>query len=401
MSPRTAGIILALTFPLAAHAAGAGVLVAFRTKATATGPLVTLADVADVRSTDLADGQRLSTVILGPAPAAGQNLPLSFETVRSRLAAAGANLADIEFSGPTTVAVYGPLPATTSLPQYPKSRPTSAETKRRAVQAVAEAVRRYLASKAGLPSAAVQPQIADGEFVPIASAESGGFDVSGGAAPWTGTQTFTLRFLDADEKVREVRVSCTVSPRPSVLAAKHAIPKGQVVRAEDLVWKKAESDADAACATDPAQLVGREVQQPIRSGQSIPADAVRVVPLVRSGQFVTVTSRRPGIAIQRVVKAKGDGAAGEVIPLLTLEDHKTVLGRVTGLQEAEIIDGPAPQPAGAVGNDSSVIPASDSPPTRNVASSEIPAARPIAAADGPRVLVNPSQPLSVPSAGTE
>jgi flagella basal body P-ring formation protein FlgA len=390
MTPR---VVLILTIAFAAVRADAGALVALRPNASVTEGLVTLGEVADVRGSDPATSQKLSTIILGPGPDAGRETTITFETVRSRLMAAGVDLADVEFSGSSSVAVRGDSNVAVPMPDR-TPRSASHDVRGRAERAVAAAVRRYLATKLGAGSLAVTPQVPEGEMGAVAAAEAHGFEVTGGTEPWTGSQTFTLRFLDAAEKVRQVQVACVVSQRPSVLAARYALPKGHVLGPDDLVWKKAETDTDATCATDPAQLLGHETQRPVRAGHPIPRDAVRSVPLVRNGQFVTVTSRRPGVAVQRVMKAKADGAAGETVPLLTLEDHKTVLARVTGLTEAETID-----PATAASQPSmtheppadqgTIIPAEYQP--------ALPAASRQTAADAPRVFVNPSQPLSVPA----
>lgn len=383
-----------LAIGLATARAQAGALVALRPTASVADGLVTLGDVADVRGSDAAQSQKLSAIILGPGPDAGRETTVTFETVRSRLMAAGVDLADVEFSGSSLTSVRGGSNAATTPAPERSPRGPSRDVRKRAESAASAAVRRYLTSKLGSQSVAITAQVPDAEAEAIAAAESHGFEVSGGATPWTGPQTLTLRFLDAGERVRQVQVSCVVSQRPSVIAARHALPKGHVLRPDDLVWKKAESDSDATCATDPAQLLGCETQRPVRAGQPIPADAVRSIPLVRNGQFVTVTSRRPGVAVQRVMKAKSDGTTGETIAVLTLEDHKTVLARVTGLQEAEIVDPAAETPQHAVaqepaGQGSVVMPSDHERP-----SSATPQARADATA---RVFVNPSQPLSVPA----
>lgn len=392
MTPR---IIFILAIGLAAASAEAGALVALRPTASVTEGLVTLGDVADVRGSDPAQSQKLSAIILGPGPDAGRETTVTFETVRSRLMAAGMDLADIEFSGSSSVIVrggsYAAAPAPERLPRGP-----SRDVRERAERAAGAAVRRYLSSKLGSQSVAVTAQVPDAEADAIAAAEPHGFEVSGGMAPWTGPQTFTLRFLDAGERICEAQVGCVVSQRPSVLAARHALPKGYVVRPDDLVWKRAETDAEAACATDPRQLLGCETQRPVRAGQPIPVDAVRSIPLVRNGQFVTVTSRRPGVAIQTTMKAKSDGTTGETIALLTLEDHKTVLARVTGLLEAELVDPSAQTARQAVaqepiGQGDGVMPADYERP---LAAAQAPVSAP------PRVFVNPSQPLSVPAGPT-
>ena len=151
----------------------------------------------------------------------------------------------------------------------------------------------------------------------------------------------------------------------------------------------------------------------LRTGQAIPLDAVKALPLVRNGQFVTVTSRRPGLAVQRVMKARADGVAGEVIALQTLEDRKTVLARVTGLQEAEVIDDSiAPTTGPKIERQTAGIAGPAIPPPVTTADALVEAtggpilpvlhqlaAEPVreVPSDRPQVFANPTKALSVPN----
>lgn len=317
----------------------AQVLIAFRSKAVVESGIVTLKEVADIQATNPADRQKLSAVIVGPAPGPDRTMTLEFETVRSRLLSAGVSLAEIQFSGPTTMTLIGPKSSSSDASRDSTRTAARPIPSGSGVQSAIEAaIRRYLTAQGGGQSYAVSARIDAESLATIASAEKRGFEIAGGAPPWTGTQNFTVRFLDPNDVIQRLDVNCEVSLRPSILAAKHALPRGHVVCADDLVWKKSENGEEANCATDPKLVLGMETQQTLRTGQAISYSSLKAIPLVRNGQFVTVTSRRPGMSVQRVMKAKVDGTAGEVIALLTLEDRKTVFARVTGLQEAEVVE---------------------------------------------------------------
>jgi flagella basal body P-ring formation protein FlgA len=388
-------IALATLLPFAVcQIAAAGVLVAFRDKASIDSPLVTLGDIAVLHASDPVDAQRLSAVILGPAPADGREGSITFETVRSRLLSAGIDLAEVEFSGPSAVPVTGSQPAPTSDTSSMRDNVGSREASQ-IERVVLQAIRRYLGVQSRGESFEVSATLTADTARLLASAATRGVDVSGGRAPWSGQQTFVLKVLDAQERIQEVQVACKVTARPSVLAAKAALPRGHVIGPDDLVWKKAANDAEAACATNPQQLLGHETQQSLRAGEPIARDAVKMLPLVRSGQFVTVSSRRPGLAVQRVMKAKADGALGEVVAFQTLETHKAVLARVTGLLEADIVDSADPSPQTQIVHAEHVPGPSETP---------VPATAPpvaTAAAYMPRVYVNPVRPLSVPASLAE
>lgn len=389
-------IAIATLVTLAAgQTATAGVLVAFRDKASVDSSLVTLGDVADLHASDPVDVQRLSAVILGPAPADGRDGSITFELVRSRLLAAGIDLSEIEFSGPAAV----PISATSALPETTAATNDTLgdDAVSRIEEVVIQAIRRYLALQSHGTAFEVSATITADAARLLASAVTRGVDVSGGRAPWSGQQTFVLKVLDARDQIQEVKVACKVTARPSVLAAKIALPRGHVIGPDDLVWKKATNDTEAACITNPKELLGHETQQALRAGEPIPRDAVKMLPLVRNGQFVTVSSRRPGLAVQRVMKAKADGALGEVIAFQTLETHKTVLARVTGLLEADVVDPADPTPSGT----QLVRYEEIAGPSPKPAHDANPPAAATTTAYMPRVYVNPVRPMSVPASMTE
>ena len=387
--PTRTFIAFATLVTLAVHqAATAGVLVAFRDQASVGSSLVTLGDIAELHTSDPVDAQRLSAVILGPAPADGRDGSITFETVRSRLLAAGIDLAAVEFSGPATIPITG------SKTSPKKASPTHNKLGNDAVSriddVVSRAIRRYLALQSSGEAFEVAPTLTSETARLLASAATRGVDVSGGRAPWSGQQTFLLKVLDAQDHIQEVQVVCKVTARPAVLAAKAPLPRGHVIGPDDLVWKKSTNDTEASCITNPQELLGHETQQALRAGEPIPRDAVKMLPLVRNGQFVTVSSRRPGLAVQRVMKAKADGGLGEVIAFQTLETHKTVLARITGLLEADVVEsGDAKSPEMRIVHEE---PTSPLPNPSEVTSSNVAAAPTYM----PRVHVNPVRPMSVP-----
>ena len=398
-------VVLAMS---AASLAEAGVLVRFREAATIDGALVTLGDLAQIDSTEPADSQRLEAVIIGPAPPAGRDAVIAFETVRSRLLAAGVDLSMLEFSGPANIAVSVDAVETETQPSTARQS-VPLDARQRAEQAVTDAIGRYLSMRTAGGSFAVTANLNAADSDALLIAATRGTDVAGGEPPWIGEQVFTLRFVGSSDGIRELRVPCTVAARPSVLVAKTSLPRGHLLRPDDLVWRRAESDAEAACVTEPRELLGKETQKPLRAGEAIAHDAVKSLPLVRNGQFVTVTSRRPGLAVQRVMKARSDGIAGAMIPLVTLEDHKTVMARVTGLQQAEIVEqispaaGTAPQnPSSGAGTILTLEHQADANPQINPAKATTapagePATREATKSELPRILANPSRPQSVPA----
>lgn len=125
-------VLLASTAsPLCASAAGA-TLIQFQSAVTVDSAVIRLGDIAHVRDADPETVRRLSDMTLAPAPAVGRESRLDFTTIRIRLRAQGANLADIEFSGSSIVRVSSAprqtrppatLPPPKTVPQTPRDEP--------------------------------------------------------------------------------------------------------------------------------------------------------------------------------------------------------------------------------------------------------------------------------------
>ena len=400
MTTRFASVLLAALFVMFCSVAQANVYLMLREATVSKTALVTLADLADVRGDDPEEVARLGALPLCPAPGDGRETRISYDMIRSRLVASGANLSQIQFGGTVEVRVRGasiPAPAV----EPGRSRQTAAEksaqltasSTQRVMQtaavaghaaAVSTAATQAMPTAQGHAAAANAPQtqnaqetrrqqlelavnsalrrhlmlnapqlgafdlkthLSPAEFSTLELSALGGFDVSGGLSPYTGNQFFLLKFLDAQDRIREISVPCEIQSRPLVLVAARPVPRGRMLEAKDLTWRPLEQESERNSVTDPELLIGKEAVAGLRPGQALSMTDVKGVALVHNGEFVSVASRRPGISVQRTMRAKADGSAGDIIPAQTLEDRRTVLVRVTGRQEAETVEAGTETPA--------------------------------------------------------
>lgn len=318
--------------------AAESVEVRLKTRASVGGAVITLGDVADVRHRDPATQSRLAGILVGPAPPAGGSVRVSFSSVRSHLRDYGVDLSRVRFSGSSVVSVTSGRPK-----QYARQaghhRTLSGVSRdeSRAQDAVAKAVQQYLGRAVPeLGMVSVRVRIPASEVRNVLTAVNTGYNIRGGSAPWDRPQTFLVRFLDRSEKLHEVHVEGVIDRHPYVLAAKHVVPKGELIRAADLVWKQV-AEVKAGDITQYRDAVGLESTRGIRPNESIGKANVRKVPLVRANELVTVYSARSGVRVARQMKSRGNGAAGETIKVATLDGRNQILVRVIGPREAEVI----------------------------------------------------------------
>jgi flagella basal body P-ring formation protein FlgA len=110
-----------------------------------------------------------------------------------------------------------------------------------------------------------------------------------------------------------------------------------MVTAEDLAWLHVREMPREAALEQPDQAIGKEATRPLRAGEPISDADVRVVPLVRSGDIVTIYSRQRGIVARIEAKATGNGALGDLVEFSTLDRREKLRAQVTGFHEAEVL----------------------------------------------------------------
>jgi flagella basal body P-ring formation protein FlgA len=341
---------------LAAQCAEATVL-KFKKTAAVSHSVVTLGDIAEVLDPDPRTIEKLNQLMISPAPSPKRAMRLELATVRSRLQASGVNLLKTEFTGSSVITVSRSDGQARNGNPFQRPFDKIAKHKRdRAQRLVSDAVRQYLARVAPeLGEVDVVVDVPREEVELLLTGFVTGYDVRGGSAPWLNPQVFEILFLDRSETVKRVRVQCAIRPRPRVIAVSHTVPRGHVLRPNDLIWQQ--TAAEESGFTRVEDVINKETTRTLRKHQTVQADDVRSIPLVRSNDIVTVISRSPGVTVQRELKARSDGAMGETVTLFSLNGKQMLMARVTGIRQAEVLGSDAP--AGQirpVGNQRVVLP---------------------------------------------
>lgn len=327
------GAITLLHF--AAHSSAQAATIRLRPSAVVTATVIELGDVADIEDSDAELVEKLRHVTLAPAPAAGRKLRLDFAQIRSKLASQGVNLAAVDFTGSSLIEVASGQSET----QEPQRRLTgrAADLQReRAEKLVSDAVQGYLRGRAPeLGRASVSVQLRNEDVSLILSGVASGFQIAGGSAPWDVPQQMAVAFMDRDENVHRLTIVCEIAAQPHVLVARHAIPRGQVLRESDLTWQQL--DVAEAVLNRLEDAVGRETTRAILQGQPIAVDDVQSQELVRSNDIVKTYVRKGSITITSYLKARSSAGLGESVTLTTLDGRERILARVIGLHEAEVV----------------------------------------------------------------
>jgi flagella basal body P-ring formation protein FlgA len=334
---------VAAVFAIVAGVAGVtdAAVVRIKSRAAVAGSYVYLRDLADVSGVDAKTQAKLESIVIGPAPPSGRSLRFDYAAIRKQLQSAGVNLARVTFTGHGSVEVNisadRPTIQRTGAFQPAGFGVSNTAAQQRAETLVTNAVRQYLRRKAPkMGRVDVRLELDPAAASRVVSAYRLAFDVRGGSKPWVDRgQTLRVRFYDPRRRLQEISVRCFISRSPYVLATRYSIPRGEIIQAEDLEWRQV--DSAERSFRELSDVVGKEASRAIPKNHVLSKTDVRRVPLVRSNDVVMVSSSRNGITVSRYMKARKEGAAGEIVPFVEIQGRDVVLAKVTGQGRAEVV----------------------------------------------------------------
>lgn len=332
-------------WPVAARAA----IIELREQVSVSSSVVQLGHIAQIHDADEKLVARLAAATLFPAPSAGRSKAVDFETIRARLVSQGFNLSDLEFSGASQITVNGIRVADAADAQ--EDTASNELARRRAETMMAKAIRQLLKEQApSVGNVNIALQLTPKQVGLLNSSASARIEVFGGREPWVGHQEFRAAFYDRHGQRQEYQVTAVIKPLPQVVVASTNLPRGHVVRAEDVQVKQQPSNApETPLCEREEQVVGQETQRRVQAGEPIAVRDVRGIPLVRRGDIVTVVARGGGVVVRTDAKATMDGGLGQEIRLTSLDGRRELTARVSGYHEATTAVGTGVSPVPAQG----------------------------------------------------
>lgn len=161
------------------------------------------------------------------------------------------------------------------------------------------------------------------------------------AAPqqWGGWGTVFISVLarQRDEVVRNIPVRIEVEALADMVVALHQIEHGEPVSAADVVLQKREINQNSQLAARTTEeVIGKTPRTTLRANQPVRTDQVEKVPLVKSGQMVTIVAENEVLKISVSGKARSSGAEGDTIRVQNLTSLKEIPARVIGASTVQV-----------------------------------------------------------------
>lgn len=311
-------MIAVLVAALLAPAAGAArSRVAVARQATVAGDAIRLDDIAAVEGEE---ARALGALVIGPAPAPGEQRALAGTVVLGALRRGAGTLEDIAYTIPPTVHVrrasqeVGEPALRRIVEDFLAGAAGDAmlrtlEAPERIVLPVGGYRARVIPPPTGTPlMGRVRLEI---EFVVDGAPSAGAAETAGGSAR------------------QRAWVTADIGLFGPVVVARRPVARGARLEEADLAVDRRDlSQAPRGVAGDMAEVVGRVASAPIAAYAPIRRDQVTVPAAVRRGDVVLLVAERGGLRITAPGEVHADAGLGEQVRVVNRATRKLLIGRV-------------------------------------------------------------------------
>ena len=158
------------------------------------------------------------------------------------------------------------------------------------------------------------------------------------APPRIGSNVALARFYCMGKSVTTARLWGYVEAKVKVVVVKREVPNRAILRAEDLGFEERKlSKLPRGVIFELSEAVGRETKMSLRPGRPLLKSQIKVPPLIRRRQVVTIIARGKHL----IVKAKGialqDGNLNQRIKVKNISSKKIIWGKVISPEEVEVM----------------------------------------------------------------
>jgi len=307
-------------------------VIRLRDKVSVDAALISLGDIANLSEVADAEREQLQRLTLAPAPAAGRTTTISLDTIRRELSLRGIDQTNLQFSGPSQTEISRVSHVSPREPRVTVSDRDQRELEKRLEQNIQQAITQIAAVEAGIRVSFVESQIRD---LLTAGQQSLNWQVDASTIQRFGPQVLQFRAVDSQGQTVTRNLRVVLSEAPRVLALKRDLPRGKVIRADDLKW--IESEQVAGLFVDPQEVIGTETVRGVRADSPLQRDEVRQLPLVRRNEIVSVSANIGSISVRRYCRSLGEASLGQFVTLVPVDGKDKITARVTGLREAEVL----------------------------------------------------------------
>ena len=146
---------------------------------------------------------------------------------------------------------------------------------------------------------------------------------------WGKNVSIAVLARQKDRVLRNIPVWVDVEALTDTVITQRQIDYGDSITAADLVLQPREITQNShLCARTIDEVIGKKARTTLRANQPVRIDQIERVPLVKSGQMVTIIAETGVLKISVTGKAHSSGAEGDIIRVQNLTSLKEIPARV-------------------------------------------------------------------------
>ena len=301
----------------------------------AEGPLVLLADVADIESDDPQEKAALARLRLFPAPGQGHWRTVARQKIRELLELYSVDMAKCRLTGPRLVKITA---RDASRRQVRRSDDSAGDVARSVQNRLKLAIGQYLQAHVDNDAAWNVAVGLNRRQAYALSDPTTKLTVSGGRQPWVGRQRFRIS-IDGNPTFVPLLVEANVTLPTMVVVATRKLARDQTIRAADIQLHAARPNGPIGEVFNRVEdVIGWQTVRSISAGAPIGASQVRRPILVRRGDPVSVHVRSGSVMVHTIGAALDDGSLGDLIAVKPQPDGKRYRGRRDKTYSARVVD---------------------------------------------------------------
>ncbi|MDD5286068.1 MAG: flagellar basal body P-ring formation chaperone FlgA [Desulfuromonadaceae bacterium] len=153
---------------------------------------------------------------------------------------------------------------------------------------------------------------------------------------WGGV-SITVLARQKERVVGNISVRIDVEALVDMVVTLRQIEHGESVKAADLILQKREITQNSSRSSRKIEeIAGKRARMTIRANQAVRADQVEKMPLVKSGQMVTIIAENEVLKVTVAGKARSSGAQGDIVMVQNLNSLKEIPARVISATTVQI-----------------------------------------------------------------
>jgi flagella basal body P-ring formation protein FlgA len=156
---------------------------------------------------------------------------------------------------------------------------------------------------------------------------------------WEGWGNASLALIvRVDDRVlRNLTVQVEVEALAEMVIATRTLERGEVVGESDVALARRDlAHLQGRYCRNRAEVIGMRMKSAVRANSPLRGDYLERVPIVKSGQLVTIVVENDAVRITASGRAKGSGALGETIAVQNLASQKELAGQVVNATTVKV-----------------------------------------------------------------